>query len=292
MRKSRFSIVQKDIEIFFHNHTTHGLTHENISDILYINNKKWKLPKNLGKFKFIKLLIEHKIVEKVTITFPHRKIIRYATKPNRAPLCIASTISPKAYFSHSSALYIHNLIKKLPKMIYLNIEQQPHHANKNNLLQRNIDFAFKNKQKVSNNIAKFNNHQICLLNGKHTENLDVIIKSLPEIGNINVTSIERSLIDIVVRPVYGGGVQQILIAYKNAMHHISLEKLKEILIKLDYTYPYHQAIGYYLDRTNKYTTKDLEIFKDLGLYHDFYLAHKMSKTKYSKEWRIHYPSDL
>ena len=52
MRKSRFSIVQKDIEIFFHNHTTHGLTHENISDILYINNKKWKLPKNLGKFKF------------------------------------------------------------------------------------------------------------------------------------------------------------------------------------------------------------------------------------------------
>lgn len=38
MRKSRFSIVQKDIEIFFHNHTTHGLTHENISDILYINN--------------------------------------------------------------------------------------------------------------------------------------------------------------------------------------------------------------------------------------------------------------
>jgi hypothetical protein len=32
--------------------------------------------------------------------------------------------------------------------------------------------------------------------------------------------------------------------------------------------------------------------RELGLKHDFYLAHRMQDPEYSKEWRLFYPKDL
>ena len=56
------------------------------------------------------------------------------------------------------------------------------------------------------------------------------------------------MIDIAVRPVYGGGVYEILAAYRAALDRIDVDRVVEYLTSLGHMYPYHQAIGFYLQR--------------------------------------------
>jgi len=85
---------------------------------------------------------------------------------------------------------------------------------------------------------------------------------------------------------------EVLRAYKNAHNKLSIHNLLNIFKAIDYIYPYHQAIGFYLTRAGVYKNKDIALFKRLPMNFDFYLTHNMSNTNYSKEWRIYYPQEL
>ena len=56
-------------------------------------------------------------------------------------------------------------------------------------------------------------------------------------------------------------------------------------------YPYHQAIGFYLERVG-YSGPDLDLVRSAGLHFDFYLAHGMQDRHYSRDWRVYYPRGL
>jgi predicted transcriptional regulator of viral defense system len=103
-----------------------------------------------------------------------------------------------------------------------------------------------------------------------------------------VTRIERTLVDITVRPAYAGGVFQVVEAFRTAKDRVSVSTLVATLKKLDYVYPYHQAIGFYMQRAG-YESDRYERMKKLGLNFNFYLAHDMKEHDYSAEWRLHYP---
>jgi len=60
---------------------------------------------------------------------------------------------------------------------------------------------------------------------------------------LDVTDLERTLIDIVVRPAYAGGVHQVLTAFVRSRPKVSLERIAKLLRRLDYIYPYQQAIS-------------------------------------------------
>jgi hypothetical protein len=72
---------------------------------------------------------------------------------------------------------------------------------------------------------------------------------------------------------------------------MSVDRLLVILTKLDYMYPYHQSIGFLMQRAG-YPEKSCAKLHELGLSHDFYLAHGMQQPKYSKDWRLFYPNDF
>jgi len=58
-----------------------------------------------------------------------------------------------------------------------------------------------------------------------------------------------------------------------------------------YVYPYHQAIGFYLEKSEGYSSSALERFRDrYDFEYDFYLAYGMKDTRYDKRWRLHVPS--
>ena len=63
------------------------------------------------------------------------------------------------------------------------------------------------------------------------------------------------------------------------------------LRKLNYTYPYHQAIGYYMQRAG-YEADQFERMRALGLRFDFYLAHGLGETDYVQEWRLFIPKSF
>ena len=106
-----------------------------------------------------------------------------------------------------------------------------------------------------------------------------------------MTSIERTLIDVAVRPAYAGGIENVLEAYRRAQGLVSVDKVIATLQRLDHVYPYHQAIGFYMERAG-YPHGYLAQLKALGLDLDFYLAHGIHRTNYNKDWRLHHPSGL
>ena len=105
---------------------------------------------------------------------------------------------------------------------------------------------------------------------------------------VRVTNIERTLIDIVVRPAYSGGVAEVLKAFERAREQASVNRLMALLQKLNYLYPYHQAIGFYLERAG-YSGTALDFIRQMPLNYDFYLAHQMGATDYVPQWRLHIP---
>lgn len=160
------------------------------------------------------------------------------------------------------------------------------------LTQEAIDLAFRNVVRVSKNTAQFNDIVICLLNGMYTGRLGVTDLVGDKGEKLQLTSIERTLIDTSIRPVYSGGVSEVIGYYRAAHNRISVKRLFDIFKKLDYVYPYHQVIGFYLEQAGVYDDRDINLFYEIDMPFNFYLTHKMGETSYSEKWRLYYPNKL
>jgi len=61
--------------------------------------------------------------------------------------------------------------------------------------------------------------------------------------------------------------------------------------KLGFTYPYHQSIGFYLNRAG-YSEQDQLLAKTKGLQFDFYLCHGLKDPVLDQDWKIFFPQTL
>ena len=59
-----------------------------------------------------------------------------------------------------------------------------------------------------------------------------------------------------------------------AIERISINKLSAMLKKLNFTYPYHQAIGFYLEKAGVYSESQIKIIEKFQRKYDFYLTHQ------------------
>ena len=285
---TRFEIAKKDIFKAFEDENQKVFMLLEISRILMENHDFWRLPIKMTARKFIGELIKYKKMKKSEFKFPSTKIVRYSWGEVK-PMHLFQSIQRDAYFSHYSAMYLHDLTLQIPKSVYVNYEQTPKPKNKGSLVQENINRAFAGKQRTTNNIAEYEDYKIHLLSGKSTDNLGVIEIESSEKQKMRVTNVERTLIDIAVRPAYAGGVFQVLEAFKMAKDKVSINKLGGMLKKLDYTYPYHQAIGLYLEKSGVYKESQRNLMRKFDIKYDFYLTHKIKEKEYSDKWKIYYP---
>jgi hypothetical protein len=217
-------------------------------------------------------------------------IVRYVWGPV-SMFAIAASMRTGAYLSHGSAVFLHGLTDQIPKTIFVNKEQSAKPTPTQPLTQEGIDRAFANSQRASTYVFTVEGYRVVLLSGKHTNRLEVSELKGPQGELVSATKLERTLIDISVRPAYAGGVFEVAKAYEAAKDRVSVNTLVATLKQLAYVYPYHQAVGFYLQRAGVDPAK-LARLKQLGLNFDFYLSHKMGPTAYSPEWRIHFPEGL
>jgi len=284
------------IQVTFEKSPNRILTRQQINEIIEQSIEDWQVKKkkgsltqipleSLGQNKILKALIDKTDLQEVDLPFPSRKIKRY-TWGNLKTYEIIQSVDTKGYFSHYTAMELHGLTEQVPKTIYFNVEQ-PTTGGGGDLTQEGINRAFNANSRVSNNIIKFGDFRVCKLNGKNTHNLGVVNIQIDG-QNINVTDIERTLIDITVRPIYSGGIGEIAKAYLEAKN-ISIEKIVAYLHALNFTYPYHQAIGYYLERTGNYNDGELEKLHSLPMPFKFYLNYQLKNPSYIEKWKLYVP---
>jgi hypothetical protein len=189
-------------------------------------------------------------------------------------------------------MWLNGLTADEPECIYVNSEQTEKPRWESTLEQATIDSAFRRPPRTTSNVAQYDNKRILLLNGKHTAGLGVTTFAREGSSPLRVSDLERTLIDIAVRPVYSGGVEQVLQAYRATNGKASPKRIAEVLSRLDYVYPYHQAIGFYLERSRVYDEAAIRLFANMRREFAFYLAHEMSEVRHCERWRVNYPCSL
>jgi hypothetical protein len=262
-----------------------------IRQVVTTIKKEIKYPKSVSVSKMIEILESSHNIEKAELLFPSRKYTLYI-RGKASIFEIVSSLDGNAYCSHLSALYFHGLLEDgTYNDIYMNIEQSQKPKYENIMIQENIDKAFSRPPRITSNVVNYQQWRIFLINGKHTNKMGVINMTGPQKKKILVTDLERTLIDIAVRPNYSGGVSNVLNVYKKAIKKMSVDKMARMLKKLNYTYPYHQSIGFYLEKAG--FPEGSHIFnKSFPVKFKFYLANQMNETEYSEKWNIFYPKDL
>lgn len=293
-QKSRLQISKNDIFSLFENGEK-VLRTKQIGKILAENRDFWRLAKNTTLSDFIKFLTSSGKLKKNDFDFPLRRETLY-TWGNVPLLDLLQNIKPSCYFSHFSAMAMHGLTEQTPRTHHLTFERNNNTENKSSILsQYMIDESFKKPIVETKNIAIIENIKVVLISGRFTNN-DNIEKIAISTGvntpqlNVKVTDLERTLIDIAVKPHYSGGYEEIIKAYKTAKTIASVNKVCALLRKYNYLYPYHQAIGFYMERAGYPETK-LDLLKRFNIEYDFYLFHNMKNPKYNDKWKIYYPNN-
>ena len=105
------------------------------------------------------------------------------------------------------------------------------------------------------------------------------------------TDIERTLIDIVVRPAYSGGLPAVCAAYKKAVHKADIDYMVSLLRKMKNVYPYHQSIGFLFEQAGL-SEGVLKKFHKFGTDFDFFLDYDLRRPVYDAKWKLYYPRSL
>ncbi len=290
MKLTRFEIAKTDIVSVFEEAPQKIFRKADIERTLSLHKRNWRLADSMTTLKFIALLLDDTQLREHRLKFPSRTEIRY-TWGNVTSFEVALSLKQSCYFTHFTSVFLLGLTDQIPKTIYVNWEQPTKRFVDRELEQSRIDGAFKRKPRVSHNIAPLGDYRVCLLNGMHTSRLGVYDEVGPSGEAVVLTNLERTLIDITVRPFYAGGVFEVAGAFRAAKGKASVNKIQAYLKQLNYVYPYHQAVGFYLEKA-RYPEHSLELLQELPLEHDFYLTYAMEETAYSERWRIFFPKGM
>lgn len=209
------------------------------------------------------------------------------------PFFTALSLKTGSYLSHASAMFLHKLTQQIPGQIFVNKEQSTKPAPRGTLSQGGIDRAFSAaRQRQSQYVFRFDDSlEMLLLSGKNTSRLGVEPLDIGAGFVTDTTSLERTLIDIVVRPAYAGGVSQVISAFSAARERVSIGTLIATLRQIGYVYPYHQAIGFYMQKAG-FLEQQYARLKALDQEFDFYLTYGMKNPDYVKDWKLFIPKGL
>jgi hypothetical protein len=259
--------------------------------MLHKNCPDWQLSPDLSFTKFLNFMLKSSKLREVTLkSADYGSQTRYVWR-NPSVHAVALSLKTNSYLSHETAMFLHGLTDRSVERIYVNREQSPKPKG-SGLSQESLTKAFANKQRESKLTYAYQKSQIVMLNGMFTDRLGVEQLRSKKGELLDVTSLERTLIDITVRPNYSGGVSAVLDTFRRAKARLSIDRVLTILNRLDYVYPYHQAIGFYLEKAG-YAKSEWTRFMKLGISFQFYLTHGLPPDKeYDPMWNLYYPKNL
>lgn len=292
---SRFQIAKADIVAYFDSLPVPVLRESEIARILEQQRSFWRLTKSTTVASFIDDLTRKSKLREFKVAFPQGSGLGW-TWGEVPQLEALQAVVPHSHYSHYTAVRIHGLTEQVPKTVYLTQERPASRGTsppEEPYAQESIDAAFKRPPRQSKNEVVKDGTRFVLLFGANHGDTGLTTQSVNWGGdrdlNLKVTSLERTLIDIAVRPFYAGGVAEVARVFEHARGNgVSVNKLAALLQAMGFGYPYHQAIGYYLEKAG-YRASQLDLLRRFPRERDFYLTHQMGETDYIKSWRLFVP---
>ena len=207
-RKPAIHRAKRDIETLFEEAETRVFGRNDLASVLEAHRAQWKLPQRMTTPGFQDFLLRESKLHEVTLVSEDYADVTRFVWDDASLFEIALSIRPDAYFSHGTAVYLHGLTDELPKTIYVNKEQSPKPSPEGTITQERLDAAFRRSPRTSSYVLTLEDFRVVLLAGKHTGRLEVGVIEGPRGERLEATKLERTLIDITVRPVYAGGPHQ------------------------------------------------------------------------------------
>ena len=290
----------KKLVLESHKEEVEAIVNASVNGYPLVNRELKKILQNIINLKFYEgnividdlktFLVEESRLHKIAFQTPRTETLYIWDSIDKYTLL--STLRPNGYYSHLTAMHLHGLIDYEPESVFFNNEQSARLVG-GNLEQGRIDNAFRKKQRITTARTNYEGKVYWLLNGKQTGNYGVVQIKTPDGVDVAVTNLERTLIDITVRPAYAGGIKSVLRAYQIAQPNISIAKLSKTLRSLNYVYPYHQSVGFYVEKAGNFSDKAIKEFLAFAPFqYEFYLDYEMQNPTYSQKWKLHYPSNL
>jgi hypothetical protein len=175
--------------------------------LLAARQDQWHLPTSPTTEEIAAVLRENELLKVAEIISPtYGRKTRYLLG-RVSFLQFAISFYNNSYLAHGSALQLHGLASF--DTTFVNHEQSPK-PSRSRLSQAGLDRAFEGQQRQSNYIFHHGNRTITFLNGKHTNRVGVLELHGPDHEPLQVTSLERTLIDVVVGPQYAGGIRNVI----------------------------------------------------------------------------------
>lgn len=202
---------------------------------------------------------------------------------------------PQYYFSHFSALYLHELTNHRPKEHFLSKEKTHTSIHSQQKIPEKIHQAFLKSHRKTNKYVTYQKIKINLIEKQKLNKVGVISKSLEtdkeKQARIFFTSLERTLIDSLISPHYSGGIKTVSHAFYKSK--INIPQLYKIYQTYSPFYPYWQSIGFLF-----YKLKNFQAEKKWSQYFsipkiEFYFDKNFNENwSYDSKWKIHYPKGL
>ena len=292
--KSRFQFALSQIDAHLVAQASSVFGHAQLEELFRAQRREWRLAKAMQAQEFIAKLLE---AELLRVFEPERSSShkRLYVRDAATAYELALRLAPGNYFSHESALYLHGLLPAEPARVWVTQKQLP----KQRLVlpvpltQTDLDAAFARPQRQAQPVGQHQGYTLYWLASQAFGRPGVLDIAISPTEYWPVTGLERTLLDCTVRPAYAGGPATVLAAYRQAAAHLNVAKLADLLQHMAYRYPYHQAVGFYLERAGKYPADLVQPLAQPPRLLDFYLTHATGEAlAYCARWRVHYPAVL
>jgi len=257
--------------------------------------KKITLPHSMTVRLFSALLEPYGLT---IIKAPYKQypIVRYLWKWNESSRDIyayykfTQSAFPDAHFSHFSALFLHGLTEQVPKQLFIRTDLDRSSDHSSALTQDGIHKAFARPARPTTFRFTIDDVEVIRLWCKKSPSTSVMKLRIPS-SSFTVTTVERTLLDCMIRPGYAGGCSTVLDAFRSAQDTVTVTSLLRYLHDLNLLYPYHQVLGWYLDRSGFDPRQVAELDK-LEKAFDFYADYALNNPIFDKRWRVYYPQEL
>lgn len=290
MRKESFKSAEQSIKNYLYSDNLKAYTTFDLTKIFQDKRDEWNIADYRNQYHFMKYLEDSNILKNIKLKHQSSGVIKQIyEEPDATLFNIALTIKKDGYLSNYTAMQIHQLTLQIPKSIYVSYgkgHSYPIDRNDIKLEQSSIDLAFSKAQRITSESYKseLDNTRFYFIQKAYIEqNVGITFQN----GYYH-TDLERTLIDIAIRPAYSGGVFEVLEAFEIARDIVDIEKINEYLEKLNYIYPYHQLIGFYMDKAG-YNKKNIDDIFLKNIVNNFYLTYNMSNKEFDTKWKIYFP---